>query len=434
MQQKQFSKFVRGFAQFSVAAIAVMAISLAACGGSTNSGSSGPKNLIIASELPVTGTDAGDGVPTQNGVQLAVSQNANLGNGYTLTFLSENDVSTTTGTHDPTTGANNIVALANNASVMGVVGPFNSNVAGAEIPVANRYGLTLISPSNTNPGLTLQQYAAANGFDFNTLHPAGKPDYYFRVCGNDIDQGKLDAKIATSAPINATTAFVIDDNEAYGVGLANFFTQYFQQDGGKTVGTRQSISLSQASTFPTLAQNIVNAHPGVIFYGGVTSNGAPQLKAQVDKAGGSSIPWVGGDGIADDPSWITQGGADAFNVSGTVAAPDISTLAKTNTVAQTFVQQYTAKFGAAPIPYSAMAYDAAMIEITAIKDLISAGKPVTRSAVRDEIAGLTYNGVTGTISFDSNGDNKGSKFYSIYYADPKTKQWVFETQIDTSTL
>ena len=56
--------------------------------------------------------------------------------------------------HDPAQGAQNITALAADSSVMGVVGPFNSSVALAEIPKATAAHLALISPSNTNPCLT----------------------------------------------------------------------------------------------------------------------------------------------------------------------------------------------------------------------------------------------------------------------------------------
>ena len=76
------------------------------------------------------------------------------------------------------------------------------------------------------------------------------------------------------------------------------------------------------------------------------------------------------------------------------------------------------------MPYSAAAYDAAMIEITAIKNLIKAGKDVTRAAVRDEVAGISYDGVTGHISFDANGDNSGQKVFSVYGVGADGK-WAF---------
>lgn len=434
MQNKRFARMMRNISSGSVVAVALLAMGLAACGANSTSVN---KNLVLSSDLPVSGTDASNGTPTQNGVQLAVEQNANLGSGYTLTFLPKDDVSTSLGKHDPTQGASNITALLGNPQVMAVVGPFNSNVAASEIPVANQGGLTLISPSNTNPGLTIQAYADPNGFNWAQLHPTGKADFYFRIPGNDTIQGKLLAKIAVTPASaggpGAKTAFIVDDNEAYGKGLASEFAKNFKTYGGTIVGNQASIDATQTASFPSLAASIVALHPDIIMFGGVTSNGGPQLKAAVASQGGAAIPFIGGDGIADDPSWIQQGGPAAVNTIGTVAAPDLSGLTSSAT-ATAFINAYKAKFNSDPLPYSAMAYDAAMIEITAMKNLIAAGKTVTRDAVRAQIQSISYPGITGTISFDANGDNAGAKIYSVYYVDPKTDQWIFKQNVDAGSI
>ena len=75
--------------------------------------------------------------------------------GCTLKYISKNDSTVLANGHSPAQGAANITALASDATVMGVVGPFNSSVALAEIPVASQDHLALISPSNTNPCLTV---------------------------------------------------------------------------------------------------------------------------------------------------------------------------------------------------------------------------------------------------------------------------------------
>jgi branched-chain amino acid transport system substrate-binding protein len=427
-------KFSRTFAMSAGVAVMIIALALAACGKSNGGG--GSKTITIGSDLPTTGADGGDGLPTQNGAQLAVNQNTNLGNGYTLKFEPKNDVSTTSGKHDPQTGAQNITALASDPTVMGVVGPFNSSVAVAEIPISSQQNLALISPANTNPGLTLQQYAAANGIIFSQLYPNGQPACYFRIPGNDVVQGTLDADIALT-PVPAknkpafTKVYVVDDNETYGVGLANFFMAEFTNPqnpalagkGGKVVG-HDSITQNDASALKSLASKILAAKPDFVFYGGVTSNGGATLKADL----GPNVIMEGGDGIADDPSWLTSAGAAAANTFGTVAAPDTSTF--TTGPAATFVSDYTAAFGSPPIPYSASAYDAASIEIQAIKGIISAGQTPTRQAVCHAIQKISYTGVTGTISFDSHGDNAGQKVFSVY--EVVNGKWVFQQEVPVS--
>ena len=416
-QERLMGAVTRG----SMAAFFILSLSPAAC-GSSGGGSTGG-TIEIATDLPVSGTDAAQGLPTQYGVDLAVSQNSNLGNGYTLQVVHKNDEGASGA--DPTVGSTNISALLADPKVMAVVGPFNSGVAKAEIPVATNGGLVLMSPTNTNPGLTKEQYAEANGINFSQLHPSGVPEYYFRVCATDDVQGKVDAQIAQGAPINATSVYVVDDDTTYGKGLANFFVQNFT---GKVVG-RTSITPAQVSSLNSLATTIASANPDVVFYGGVTSQGGGALKKDLVAANYNKA-MVGGDGIADDPSWLTTAGAAAVNTYGTVAAPDTSSL--TSADAQAFKSAYATFVSGKPdntlLPYSAQAYSAAMIEINALKSIISSGKAPTRSAVRDAIASGSFNTIIGSISFDTNGDNSGQKVFSIYDVD-STGAWVFDKSV-----
>ncbi len=423
----QDQRLKRTVGRIAFAGLVLGAMTLAAC-GSGSGGASTNKHIRIGTEFPVSGTDAAVTLPAQYGVDLAGQQNKDLGNGYTLEIVHFNDEGASGA--DASIGANNVQKLVNDTQVMAIVGPFNSGVAKAEIPIVNQAGLVEISPTNTNPGLTLEQYAEANGIVFSQLHPAGKKNAYFRIPGNDVSQGAADAKVALSPQVGAKTAFVVDDNTTYGKGLSDFFTQSFSAGGGKVVTNgRTSITPDQVSNLPQLATTIKNANPDIVFYGGVTSQGGGALKKDL-VAAGYNKPMIGGDGIAADPAWITTAGAAAVGTIATVAAPDPASL--TSPAAKTFADQYHAAFpGKDLLPYSAQAYDAAMIEITAIKNLIKANQPVTRANVRDQVASIQYDGVTGHISFDENGDNAGVKVFSVYAvlpADPT--KWAFQTTLN----
>ena len=115
-----------------------------ACGGTTTTG--GAKGEIdIASDLPTSGADASSGLPTQYGAAFAVSQKGSI-QGYTLKFVPLDDA--VNGVHNPTKGAQNVNQFISNKLILGMVGPFNSGVAAAEIPIANQAPLAMISPSN----------------------------------------------------------------------------------------------------------------------------------------------------------------------------------------------------------------------------------------------------------------------------------------------
>ena len=109
--------------------------------GSTSSNGDGGGGAAVAVkigiELPLSGGEKPNGEPTLNGVKLALSQIQVPG--FTVTLNVQDDA--VNGVHDPQQGAKNVQTLANEASVMGVVGPFNSSVAMAEIPIGNAAGL-----------------------------------------------------------------------------------------------------------------------------------------------------------------------------------------------------------------------------------------------------------------------------------------------------
>jgi len=173
---------------------------LAACGsgtGGTGGGTTtGPITLKIATDLPVSGQDTSSGKPAENGAHLAVDQaNANhTVPNVTFQFVPKDDVGPS-GVHDPAIGAQNVTALAGDARVVGVVGPFNSNVAKAEMPITNKVPLAQISPANTNPCLTKDTAdAGCNGSNnlIPTLRPTGQVTY-FRVATTDDHQGPVGA-------------------------------------------------------------------------------------------------------------------------------------------------------------------------------------------------------------------------------------------------
>lgn len=394
--------------------LALVASLVAACGSSTGGGAKG-QTFCIGTDFPVSGTDAGSGKPAEDGANLAISQ-AKLHGGNTLQVKNFDDA--VNGVHNATQGATNVTNMVSDPCIIAMVGPFNSGVAGAEIPIATSAGLAMISPANTNPGLTKQQYAQQYGFDFSKLHPSGKPEAYFRIPTTDDVQGAVDAQLALQAGFKK--AYVVDDSEPYGQGLADFFTQNFTSGGGSVAG-RDAISSANTAQLASLVTKIKATSPDVVFFGGVTATGGPNLKTAMT-TGGLTVPLYGGDGIAQDPQYISIAGATAAEGTvATVAAPEIAGL--TGSAAQAFSSSFKAKYNTDPIAYSVNSFDAANIVVAAINSVIDAGQTPTRANVLAKIAGISYDGLTGHIGFDANGDNTGSKVLSVYKVTGG--QWVY---------
>src|SRR3954465_7608574 len=209
--------------------------------------------IKIGIELPMTGGEAPNGVPTANGVALALSQLSVPG--YTITIEQKDDA--LNGKHDPQTGASNMQALVNDPSVMFVVGPYNSNVAQAEIPVSNAAGLMQCSPATTNPGLT----KTWGGVDPKTLRPTN-PDKiaYVRVATTDDLQGAAGADIAYNTA-HAKNAYVAGDQETYGKGIADVFAEAFAKLGG-TVAKREGID-AKTTDFTSYLTALKGMNPAV---------------------------------------------------------------------------------------------------------------------------------------------------------------------------
>ena len=381
------------------------------------------KVVNIGVELPMSGGEAPNGVPTLNGVKLAVADiNAAGGiDGYKFGINSQDDA--VNGVNNPQQGAKNITTLVNDPSVFAVVGPFNSAVAKAEIPISNAAGLIQCSPANTNPGLT-KEWGGISPLTLRPTHP--NQIAYVRVASTDDYQGLAGAQIAYQ-DLGARRAYVVDDTTTYGAGLAGVFVTDFTAMGGTVVKHDETSSSTTDYTGLLTAAKALN--PDVVYYGGVTTGGGGLFRKQMVAAGMASIPFVGGDGINDGSaatpsSFLNLAGpqGDANTWSTVAAAHDIPN-------AGAFAAKYDAAYGTkSPGAYSASAYACTQVFLQAFK---SVGKP-DRALIRQYVtSGATFTTVLGTFHFDANGDTS-QKIISEYKFDPTLNggDWLFVKQVD----
>jgi branched-chain amino acid transport system substrate-binding protein len=411
----------RKLAAFAGAAL----IAAGACTGSSGAGN-GKGTVKIGVDLPLSGGEVANGEPTFNGVQLAVDEanTANAAGGYKLEINKQDDAKD--GVHNPDQGATNAKTLVADAAVVGMVGPFNSNVARAIIPVTNEAGLAQCSPANTGVDLTKtgsEKYRPKNPNQRN----------YFRVATPDDVQGPAGAQYAFN-DLGKKKAYVLDDTEAFGKGVADTFQAEFEKLGG-TVVKRDGAPKSTTDYTPFFTA--VKGQVDVVYFGGTQVTGGGLARKQMVAAGMGDIPYVGPDGIADlgeggaQGAFITLAGVDASNdVYGTVAGiHDIPDPAA-------FAAKYKAKFNKDPGAYSALAYACTQVLLKAIASASTAPDlAAIRKAVRDYVFTSTnkFDTVIGTLNFDENGDSS-QKFISFYKVDPAGAggkgNWVFVKQQD----
>ena len=339
---------------------------LASCnpsGGDTAS----TEEIVIGEYGSLTGEDATFGTSTKNGIEIAVDEVNAAGGilGKKVRVIVEDD-------QGKAEEAQIVVTkLITKDRVVAVLGEVASSRSLAAAPVAQQYGVPMISPSSTNVEVTR------------------KGDYIFRVCFLDPFQGYVMAKFATSTLKITKVAVLRDIKSDYSVGLANAFIENFQKMGGTIVGDE---SYSAGDTdFNAQLTSIKAKGPQAIFVPGYYT--AVGLIARQAKKQGINAPLLGGDGW-DSPKLTEIGGKD---LDGSFFTNHYS-VEDPSPEAQKFLAAYKARFNTVPDALGGLGYDSAMVLFEAIKRAGSTdGKKI-----RDEIARTKdHSGVTGKITLNS---------------------------------
>lgn len=349
-----------------VCLLVLVAMTASACGGATGGG-----QIKIAILAPLSGPVPTFGVSTRDGALQAIDEwNAKGGVlGKTIVPVVEDSQCTP----DPAVNAANKVI--DQDKVHYIIGEVCSKASIPVSAIANAKQVVQISPTSTNPDVTVD--------------PAtGKvKDYIFRACFTDELQGKVEAKFALET-MKAKTAFLLyDQSNDYTVGLSGFFEKAFTAGGGTIVG--KETYTSKDTDFSAILAKVADAKPDVIHlpdYYNIVNLVAKQAKEK-----GITAPFLGGDGW-DSPDLDTQAADGGFFTNH--YWPD-----DPRPEVQSFVKGYGAKYnGAVPDALATLAYDATNLMLTAIKN-VGADDPVK---VKDNLAGITFNAVSGKITFDAN--------------------------------
>jgi len=417
----------------ALAAVAVLAFAACSSTGSSSApaassgGGGGDKGTVkIAIELPLQGSELAASQPMVNGIRLAVKQAGGTAGGYTIE-IPDSAVydDALNGAHDPQTGANNMTKIVGEPDVIAVIGPLNSSVAKAQIPISNESGLLQCSPANTNPDLTKGAPAA----ELRT-----KPNNYIRVVTTDDVQGPAASQYIYDV-LKKTSVYIIDDTETFGKGVADAFEADFKSRGGTVVKHDAAPKTTQDYVSIMTAAKALN--PQAIYFGGVTATGGARILLAAAQVGLGDVPYVGPDGI-NDGSGETK---DSFlNLAGEAAKNSFSTLAGIGDFPgkAKFDSDYKAEYGIDATGYAGTAFACTQVVIDAL-NRAGATNPADMTALREAVraagtdTAVKYNTIVGEISFDDGGDTS-QKIVSIYSFDQAGASgkgdWKFETQVD----
>ncbi len=341
--------------------------------------------IKIASQSPLSGSQAALGTGIRNGAELAIEQMnemlsaANVNVRFELVPFDDQA--------RPEVGSANAKNIASDPDVLCMVGHLNSGVALASLPDYSNASLAMVSPANTNPNITEGGYEVA-----------------FRVVGRDDVQGVVGERFAREE-LGVKSVYIIHDTTAYGQGVAEFFRQAAEQNGTQVLGFEGT---EERSDFSAILTPIQAANPDLIFFGGIYDQGGPLFRQARDR--GITAHFMGPDGL--DSAVLAELAGDA--VEGmyytTVAAP----VSQFPNAAQ-FATDYQSAYNDVAPPFSAQSYDSANLCMSGILHAATTvgGKP-TREQVVEALRDLPLlQGITGGYKFNANGDPETATYFVL---------------------
>jgi branched-chain amino acid transport system substrate-binding protein len=385
-----------------LALLGVSALVLSGCtsSGETDSGSTEDLSLKIGTILPQTGTLAVLGPPEFAGVDLAVEE-INAAKAGIEIDVSHKDSGDTT-TDLATQSATALIA----DGVSAIIGAASSGVSKTFIDQVTGAGVVQISPANTSP-------------DFTDYPDDG---YYFRTAPSDVLQGRiLGNKILQDGKTNVAVLYL---NDAYGTGLYDNLEKSLEDGGGSVVA--KEIFEPASTDFTSAIQTLLASDPDALVV--ISFDEITTIAEQLKGAGFDFANLYGTDGnygvIGPEDTNVDIAGAQ-FTNPGVLAPEEFQ--GKLNALRTEQGESELEVFS-----YAAESYDATtLIALAALAGGATDGQTI-RDNLQDVSTGGTecesfadcaelladgedidYNGVSGPIEWDDNGDETEA-FVSIF--------------------
>ena len=392
MNVKFSTKFV------AASAAAVMALSLAGCSGgsmddsSSSSAKASGDSITIGTVTTNSGTAAAYGEAEVKGFELAVSEiNAKGGsNGKKVKLESMDDKG------DATEAANAYNKLAGDNNVLAVAGPTISATTAAVAPLADQSKLVTIAPAATSDSIETG-------------------NYLFRTCFKDSYQGEVAARFAAENLKVKKVAVLYGTGDPYSSGVGEAFAKAAEKLGLEVVD-KESSSSADDTEYSAQLQKIQASGAELLYAPYYYSVAGPYIIPQARSVGFEGYV-MGPDGY--DGLKLT---GDKSQYNKTYYTTHYSADDNTNTKVQDFIKSYKSKNNAEPNTFAALGYDT----IYMIKQAIEkAGENATREDVRNAVAGMTFDGVTGKFTMDKS----GSPTKSVTVLEMKDGKPVYNTTV-----
>jgi branched-chain amino acid transport system substrate-binding protein len=354
----------RALAAAGIAAATILTVTACSSGGG---GGGADDPIVIAHVGDYSGDYSFYDVPIRDGLEIAVEEiNAEGGiEGRQVELI------TTDARGDQAESVRG-VEEALDAGAIYIVGTTASGPWQAQATVACEEGVPISTGDGTSPTLVL-----------------GAGDCAYHMLMLDTVQGAVAASHALE--LGYESAYVLgSSDDSYTAGLPKYFIDAFEEGGGEVVADEEF--RIGATDFNVQVADIAAASPAPDFiYTSMFTPDTPQFLRQL-RAAGVTIPVISGDGSVD--SSVLEAGAAAEGLIATFHAWP----ADGNPIGEWLAEHYP-DAEASSVPQnivSAVGYD----EVYIIKQAIEAAGEATSEALMEQLPGLEYEGVTGSLVID----------------------------------
>ena len=428
-------KLKRNGVFLAVLLVALLALVAAGCGGGDGGGApealpsssctaieyegDGDPDYLIASDLPLQGASRTQTLQINDAIRLALKQRDWKAGDYAIGFQACDDATAQAAKWDSGKCSQNANAYAANDKLIGVIGTFNSGCAAIIIPVLNQApdgGIAMISPANTYPCLTVNLPGGCDASEPDKYYPSGTRNYT-RVAPADDYQGAAVAEFAKEQGV--TKVYILNDKEAYGLGVATTFRKAAEHVGIEVVGFEAWDP--KAASYESLFKKIQGTGADAVFLGGlIDENGAQVIKDKVAVLGPNDgkVKLFAPDGFTTQQTIDDAGPASAGMYMSVAGVP----VDEFQGAAKEFADEFTSEFlksGQSIDPYAVYGAQAAQI----LLDAIAASDGTRADVIAKMFETEVTDGLLGSFTFNENGDPQDASGavvgFTIYVATDK---------------
>lgn len=334
--------------------------------------------IEIATLLAESGDAAPLGLDAAAGVELALQAHNNEFLGHPLMLTRENSACLRTQAQTAVT------RIISNPQTIGIIGPTCAATAELILPVVDGVGLTLISPSVTNPETAVSA---------TTTPPA-----FYRTIPVSSLQGQTAAQYSREQ-LNMRRAAIIGSSNPLSTQQADAFAQTFANLGGRIV-FHGTLSTEQQDTSELLAA-ITVGQPDVLFLPLFTPEANEFLNQLTNELNLENLALIGPDTLFT-PQFAESTGPAAEAMY--LVAPAI-----TGETYQQFLAVWQERFNSPPRhAYHVYAYDAVNMLLEAVKASAVVGNDgsllIGKQALREALAQTNMAGLSGTLVCQPKGE------------------------------